>query len=276
MALTSYAESASGTSWETSDRAVTIDGIRLFAGARAEALAHCLSLIRNGTGGRVATANLDFFAIARKDPQLKVDLDESSLVIIDGAPIAWLARAAGAATVERYAGVDLVRDLCASASEAHPLRVAVLGSTAEVAGPAVKALGAASGQVEFVFVEHPPFRPLTPEEVGGYKQALRASGPNLVLVALGCPRQERLIAEWSDAAADALWIGVGGTLDFFAGRRKRAPGWAQRFGMEWIVRMAQDPKRLAGRYLLRDIPALARIAPATVSKRFTRRKPASN
>lgn len=273
MEISSYAQSLATTGEAPSDQTVTVDGIRLYGGPRSAALERCLGLVGSGIGGRVATANLDFFALARRDSQLRTDLNDSSLVIIDGTPVAWLARLSGARRAERYAGVDLVRDLCQSAGPALPLRVAVLGSTAEVAGPALSALSALSRHVEFVFVEHPPFRPLPDDEIAAYQASLSSAGPNVVLVALGCPRQERLMAEWQHAAPGALWVGIGGSLDFFAGKRRRAPGWAQRAGLEWVYRMVQDPGRLASRYLLRDIPALLAIAPGVVRTRFSLSKP---
>jgi hypothetical protein len=80
-----------------------------------------------------------------------------------------------------------------------------------------------------------------------------------VLVALGCPAQERRIQEYYHAAPGAIWIGVGGTLDFFGGRRRRAPGWVQALGLEWLFRLGQEPRRLWRRYLLRDLPALVQL-----------------
>lgn len=254
---------------------VTIDGIRLHAGSRAELLAECLDRVRTGRGGRVATANLDFFALARRDEQLRNDLNAASIVTIDGAPIGWLAKVAKAKSAERYAGVDLVRDLCGSSTAEHELRVAVVGSVADVAEPAVAFLEGLSAQTTFVAKIHPPFRALSEPEVEGYQAEIANARPNLVFVALGCPKQERLIAEWSGIAPQALWVGIGGSLDFFAGRKRRAPEWAQRFGMEWCFRMAQDPRRLASRYLLRDLPALALIAPGVLRARFTQPKPST-
>lgn len=254
---------------------VVIDGIRVHAGRRTELLAECLDRVRTGRGGSVATANLDFFALARRDEQLRSDLNASSVVTIDGAPIGWLAKLARASSAERYAGVDLVRDLCESSTPTHELRVAVVGSVPEVADPAIAFLEALSPQTAFVTKLHPPFRPLSQPEVESYKSELAKARPNLVFVALGCPKQERLIAEWSAVAPHALWVGIGGSLDFFAGRKRRAPEWAQRFGMEWCFRLAQDPRRLANRYLLRDLPALAAIAPGVLRTRFTQAKPST-
>jgi len=234
----------------------------VFDGSCTEALEACRARIRHGLGGRVATVNLDFLAIARKNHTLRQHLHASDLVIADGMPVVWLAKVGRAARIERYAGVDLVRDLFQLGLGDRKLRIAIYGSTEDVAGqalPQLEALGAAA-VVEAI---HPPFRVLSAEEKAADLARLRAAAPDVVLVALGCPAQEALIAEWHPELAQALWIGVGGTFDFFAGRRKRAPQWAQRAGMEWVVRMSQEPKRLGRRYLLRDIPALIALAPGT-------------
>ena len=87
----------------------------------------------------------------------------------------------------------------------------------------------------------------------------------LVLVALGCPYQEQVIARYYEAAPAAVWIGVGGTLDILAGRTRRAPRLLQRLGLEWLARLAQEPRRLWRRYLLRDVPALVAATPACVA-----------
>ena len=83
-----------------------------------------------------------------------------------------------------------------------------------------------------------------------------------MLVALGCPRQERLIARYFDCAPAALWIGVGGTFELISGRKRRAPAPMQAVGLEWVARLAQEPGRLWRRYLLRDAPFFLRLAPA--------------
>lgn len=275
MTFTLHGEEHLGATDSTAITEVMIDGIRLHAGRRAEVLAECLDRVRTGRGGRVATANLDFLALARRDEQLRLDLNAASMVTIDGAPVGWLAKLARAGSAERYAGVDLVRDLCNSSTAEYELRVAVIGSVPEVADPAIAFLERLSPQTAFVTKIHPPFRDLSRHEVECYQQEIADARPNLVFVAMGCPKQERLIAEWSAIAPQALWIGIGGSLDFFAGKKRRAPRWAQRFGMEWCFRMAQDPGRLASRYLLRDLPALALIAPGVLRTRFTQPKPST-
>jgi N-acetylglucosaminyldiphosphoundecaprenol N-acetyl-beta-D-mannosaminyltransferase len=246
---------------------VAVDGIPIFDGTPEEATDACLRLL--ATGGRVATANLDFLALARKNPALRRNLQASDLVIADGMPVVWLAKLSGAQRVKRLAGVDLVGALFAAERETS-LRIAIYGSTESIASAAVPALEALGGGGNVVHVSNPPFRQLTAAEVEADLSALAAADPEVVLVALGCPAQEQLIADWAPRVPGAVWIGIGGTLDFYAGVRRRAPKVAQSFGFEWVVRMAQEPKRLGQRYLLRDLPALVAVAPGCVRTRFAR------
>ena len=239
----------------------------MFDGSAADAIEACTALRESG-GGRIATANLDFLALARRNPVLRGDLQDSDLVIADGMPVVWLSKLAGARSIERLAGVDLVASLFSAARPA-PLRIAIYGSTADICERAVTGLMELGSGAEVVHIANPPFRPLTNAETEAEQLAVAASSADVVLVALGCPAQERLIAEWQEFLPSALWIGIGGTLDFYAGLRKRAPRRIQRAGLEWLVRMAQEPRRLGRRYLLRDIPALMLIAPRCALGRLT-------
>ena len=238
----------------------------MFAGSRSEAVQLCLSLARDKRGGRIATANLDFLALARRDPQLRKDLQDSSVVVADGMPVVWLGRLSGARSIERLAGADLVAEFF-RCGQGRQLKVAIHGSTSEICSRAVKQLHACGAGARIVHVENPPFRQLTHGELEQAISRLRSADPDVVFVALGCPAQERWIAENFQHLPTSLWVGIGGSLDFFAGVRKRAPQFSQRTGTEWLVRMAQEPRRLGKRYLLRDLPAFARIAPGCVSRR---------
>lgn len=253
-------------------RHVAVDGIPIFDGDLGAALNVCGRALRSGRGARIATANLDFLALARRDPQLAEDLRTSSLVVADGMPVAWLARLLGGRSTRRIAGVDLVRDICSEFGDQGELRVALYGSTDDVVVRASSFIEGLSDGACVVFAGSPPFRELSQAEIVAFQTRLRDSRPHVVLVALGCPGQERLIAEWFSVAPDALWIGVGGTLDFFAGRRRRAPRVVQAAGLEWLFRLAQEPGRLARRYLGRDIPALAGITQRSIGAAFRARR----
>lgn len=243
-----------------------IDGIPIFAGTREQAIVRIMRLAVRGQGARVATANLDFFALARENNQLREDLLECSLIVADGMPIVWLAKLQGAREAQRLAGADLVTEFFRR-QHTRQLRVAIYGSTAEISAAAVEALHRTGDGARVVHVENPPFRSLSLGETAEAILRMRQSEPDVVFVALGCPAQERWIATNAAEVPGALFIGIGGSLDFLAGVRKRAPGIAQRAGAEWVVRMAQEPKRLGKRYLLRDLPALARIAPRCLIRR---------
>ena len=249
---------------------VRVGPLAVLDGGLHDATAFCLEAIGSGSGARVATANLDFVALARHDAQLREDLARSSLVVADGAPVAWLARAAGATRVSRITGVDLVARLLEEGAAQGGLRVAMYGGEEAVSEAAAAAIEADHPGVRVVARICPPYRELTEEERQSERAALRAAAPDLVLVALGCPKQERLIAEYGDAVPAAVWIGVGGTFDFFAGKRRRAPRALQATGLEWAVRLVQEPARLWRRYLLRDLPALAAVAPGCFAARVRR------
>jgi N-acetylglucosaminyldiphosphoundecaprenol N-acetyl-beta-D-mannosaminyltransferase len=98
-----------------------------------------------------------------------------------------------------------------------------------------------------------------PVESGAVLQLLREAKPDLVVMALGCPKQELLMHRWKHELAPAVAIGAGATLDFIAGNVARSPAWMSRAGLEWLYRLAHEPRRLAYRYLVRD-PEIIKVA----------------
>jgi N-acetylglucosaminyldiphosphoundecaprenol N-acetyl-beta-D-mannosaminyltransferase len=246
---------------------VTIGAIPIFDGGLDDAVALCLARVRAGLTTRVATANLDFFYVSRRDAQLRSDLQSAHLVVADGMPVTWLAKLAGAVRTRRVAGVDFVMELCKIGGQAGGLRLAMYGSTEAIAHAAAAHIERMCPGVTITAVICPPFRKLDSAETAVVVSHLQKSDPEVVLVALGCPRQERFAAELAELVPGKTWLGVGGTFDFFAGRRTRAPRAAQRAGLEWLFRLAQEPRRLAGRYLLRDAPEFFRLLARVLIRR---------
>ena len=244
---------------ETPLRHLQVGPLKVFDGGPEDAVNFCLDAIARGTGARVATANVDFLALALDDEQLRADLEACDLVVADGAPVARLARLMGARSVRRVAGVDLVLALCRAGTRERPLRIALYGSDPATAR-AARAWINEDERAQVVAVINPPFRDLTAEEQAEERRRIAEARPDVIFVALGCPKQERRIADYYSAAPSAVWIGVGGTFDFIAGKRTRAPRAMQAAGLEWVARLAQEPRRLWRRYLLRDIPALFSVA----------------
>jgi N-acetylglucosaminyldiphosphoundecaprenol N-acetyl-beta-D-mannosaminyltransferase len=149
-------------------------------------------------------------------------------------------------------GSDLVMPLMERAAE-RGYRVYFLGGAPGVANMARTKLEAALSGIKIVGIDDS--RIDVSGDMSGHDAAaerVRDARPDLVLVALGAPKQEI----WSQARRDmlkpAVLIGVGASLDFVAGLQKRAPRWMSNMGVEWTYRLAQEPRRLAARYLLRD------------------------
>jgi N-acetylglucosaminyldiphosphoundecaprenol N-acetyl-beta-D-mannosaminyltransferase len=228
---------------------VTMDG----AVARIEAM------IARREPHYVVTANVDFLVQARRDVELRRILLEADLVLCDGTPVLWASRWLGNALPERVAGADLVPALIASAAgKGH--RLFFLGAAPGVAADAEARLRQQFPTLNIVGTYAPPFADLLAMDHPEIVRRVREAKPDVLLVAFGCPKQEKWIAMHHRALGVPVAIGVGATLDFLAGRFRRAPHWMRRTGTEWLYRMMREPRRLFHRYardLLHFLPALA-------------------
>ena len=196
----------------------------------------------------VATANVDFLVQARDDLELRHILREAHLVLCDGTPLVWASHLLGNPLPERVAGSDLVPLLIRIAAKKN-YRLFFLGASPEANAQAVARLKALYPTLHIAGYYSPPFRPLLEMDHEEINQRIQAARPDLLLVAFGCPKQEKWIAMHYRSLGVPVTIGVGATIDFLAGRVKRAPRWMQRTGTEWIFRLLQEPRRLFRRYL---------------------------
>lgn len=212
----------------------------------------------------IATANIDFLAIARRDPSFRRDLGQFSIIVPDGVPLLWLARAAGLVTRGRVNGTDLVEE-CAVISARTGARIALVGGEHAVAEEAARVLSSRHGPIAVTVVPTPL---ITSASVARRvaEQAAQTS-PDIVLVGLGAPAQERWILDFLLVTRAQVGIGVGGSFDIIANRLRRAPGWMQRAGLEWLWRLGLEPSRLAGRYLKRDLPAALAVLAEVIRDR---------
>jgi len=210
---------------------------------------------------RVATANLDFLELAGHDDDLRECLASADLVTADGEPLVWLSQMRGQPIPERVAGADFVPLLVGEA--ARLMRsVYFLGGQDGVAEQAIDVLRARYPLLS-VAGHSEPFVDLDDQAAClAIAAQVRKSGADLVLVAFGCPKQDFFIERYLSAFGCRLAVGVGGTFNFIAGRIPRAPRLLQRLGLEWVHRLAMEPRRLLRRYL-RDgvcfVRLLARI-----------------
>lgn len=224
-----------------------------------EALDAILERARGAEGGFIVTPNVDHVVLAEDNDALCAAYDEAFLSLVDGMPLLWLAKLLGHPLPEKISGSDLVEPLLARA-QSEGLRVYFLGARDGVGKRAAEKLLVRYPKLDICGVESPPLgfekNEALLEEV---LARVREAKPHVVLVALGCPKQELFMRAHARALSPAVLLGIGATLDFLAGEVQRAPTWMSRAGVEWLYRLAQEPRRMASRYLVRD-RAIVRIA----------------
>lgn len=214
---------------------------------------------QSGKGGFVVTPNVDHVCLAEELPALVAAYHDALLSLVDGTPLLWLARALGTPLPEKISGSDLIRPLMARAA-ADGLRVYLLGGAPGVGEGAAAALRADYPALNICGINAPPLgfeKDVVQNEA--VLQDIRQKGAQILLVALGCPKQELWMHHNRLALAPAVALGIGASLDFLAGKVRRSPAWMSRVGLEWVYRLAQEPRRMAQRYLVRD-RAIVRIA----------------
>lgn len=208
----------------------------------------------------VVTANVDFLIQARRDAELRQALYLADYVLCDGTPLLWASRWLGNSLPGRSAGSDLVPVLLRRAAE-KGWKVFLLGAADGVAEAAASRIALQYPSLPPVSFYAPPFRPLKDMNHEEIVARIQAAQPDILLVAFGCPKQEKWIAMHYRTLGVPVCIGVGATVDFLAGRVRRAPPWMRRSGLEWIYRLLQEPRRLYRRYwddLVHFLPELWR------------------
>ena len=223
---------------------VNILGVDVDAVTMAEAVDVVRRAMDTRAGVMVATANAEMLMRATHDEELRRILNASALVVPDGAGTVWAARHLGHAMPERVAGYDLAQELLRCAP-AEGRRIYFFGSAPGVAEKAKAKAEQLYPGIEIVGVHNGFF---SPADNAAIIAEIRAARPDLLLVALGVPKQEKWIAAHLAELDVPVAIGVGGTLDVMAGVMKRAPHWMQKAKLEWLFRGLMQPKR-AGRLL---------------------------
>ena len=194
----------------------------------------------------VTICNAHVVVSASRDHTYRDIINNSDMATPDGAPIAWMLRRQGFHHQPRISGPDLMWALCGRASTRRsPLYF--YGSTESTLYLLEKRLQLAFPTLE-MNTESPPFRPLSDEEDEAAVARINATGAGIVFVGLGCPKQERWMADHR-GRVNAVMIGVGAAFDFHAATVRRAPLWMRENGLEWLHRLISEPRRLWRRYL---------------------------
>jgi N-acetylglucosaminyldiphosphoundecaprenol N-acetyl-beta-D-mannosaminyltransferase len=195
----------------------------------------------------VCFANVHMVIEAKKDPLFQKQVEKADLVLPDGKPVVKAFQWLHGTRLERIAGMDFLPRILETANR-HQARIFIYGSTNEVQEAMFRRIKFDFPAVHVAGHISPPFRKLSPEELQSYVSQINASGAHLVIVSLGCPKQEKWMAE-NSGSIRAVLLGLGGAMEVFAGKRRRAPEWMQHNSLEWLYRLYQEPRRMFRRYL---------------------------
>lgn len=246
-------------------RVVNVLGVPVDDVTMSEAIDRLADLVAAGRASnrthQVATVNVDFVVRALHDPRLLDLLQGAALSLPDGMPIVWGSWILGTRLRERVAGVDVVEALAERAA-AVGFRMYLFGSGPGIAEKAADVLVERFPSLQIVADSGPIVAADGTMDVE-HLQRIRATRPDIVCVALGNPKQEFWIGHYGGEIGAPVLIGVGGSLDFIAGRKRRAPLWMQRAGLEWVFRAGTEPRRLVKRYaadIESFVPSLAKQA----------------
>lgn len=254
---------------------VCLRGVSIHRLTEAACVERICGALSQGQGGTVVTPNLDHLRRCASDATFRSLVADAELVVADGMPLVWASRLQGTPLPERVAGSNLIVSLSAAAAS-HGYSIFLLGGapgTAQLAGdvlrtrfPHLNVAGACCPPAGFE---------RDPDYVALLADQLEASRADIVFVALGSPKQEKLIERLRPTLPGAWWLGVGISFSFLCGDVRRAPLWMQSAGLEWMHRLAQEPRRLFKRYLVTGLPfaadLLARSAVKGAMRRVLRR-----
>jgi N-acetylglucosaminyldiphosphoundecaprenol N-acetyl-beta-D-mannosaminyltransferase len=233
---------------------ISLHGVRFHAIDEQKCIEHILSEIEAGRGGFVVTPNVDHLARAGQDVSFAALVAEANLVVADGMPLVWASRLQGTPLPQRVAGSDLISSLSAAAA-GQGKSIFLLGGDSGTADAAAAVLRDRYPQLKIAGKICPAIGFEKDEaEIQRITSELQAAKPDIVFVALGSPKQERLIDRIRGTLPSTWWLGVGVSFSFLCGDVRRAPVWMRKCGLEWTHRLMQEPKRLFKRYVVVGIP----------------------
>jgi N-acetylglucosaminyldiphosphoundecaprenol N-acetyl-beta-D-mannosaminyltransferase len=242
-------------------------GVEIHAITERQAIEHILRELSKGRGGVTITPNLDHLRRCKSNMEFAAMVAEAELVVADGMPLIWASRIAGCPLPQRVAGSDLILTLSAAAAE-HGRSIYLLGGAPGTAEGAAEVLRSRHPNIRIVGTNCPPLGfDQNETEIAKLVENLVEAAPDIVFVALGSPKQERLIERIRTSLPQAWWLGVGVSFSFLTGHVQRAPKVLQQTGLEWVHRLFQEPKRLFKRYVVQGLPFAGQLFASAVAQR---------
>jgi N-acetylglucosaminyldiphosphoundecaprenol N-acetyl-beta-D-mannosaminyltransferase len=244
---------------EQTSRRVDVLGVGISAVSMDRAVTTVAGWIERGQREYVCATTVHGVMESQQDPELMRIHNDSGLTLPDGVPLVWSGRFAGAPEIERVYGPDFMLAVCELAAErgwssffygGAPGVAELVARRLEDRFPGMRSAGQIS----------PPYRRLSKTEDSEIVHRINSSGADLVWVGLGCPKQERWMAEHVDRLQPpVVLVGVGAAFDLHAGIRRDAPRAIRPLGLHWAYRLAQEPRRLWRRYLIHNSRFVGRI-----------------
>ena len=215
------------------------------------------SLIKEDNCSYVVTPNVDHIVQLEKDEELKRVYENASLILTDGKPLIWISNWYKTPIKEKISGSDLFPRVCELAAK-KGYTMYLLGAAEGVADKAAKNLMYKYKGLNIVGTYSPPFGfEKDKVELKKIERQIQEVHPDILIVGLGCPKQEKYMYHHCKELDVPISFGLGASIDFEAGNIKRAPRWMSEHGLEWLYRITQDPKRLAKRYLVDDMKIIS-------------------
>ena len=219
---------------------ISLLGVKIHRITMAQTLEAVRAFIESGKPHMIVTADASMIAMARKDDDLREIVNSADLVTPDGSGLLWGAKTLGTPLVERVSGVDISREMCRMSGEMG-FSIFFLGSEPGVAMAAAENLQKEFPDMLVAGTHHGYFKADEDSEI---VRMVRESGAGVLLAGMGIPRQEKWIRKYLAELSVSVAMGVGGSMDVFSGKVKRAPVWMQNHGLEWIYRLCQDPSKI--------------------------------
>jgi N-acetylglucosaminyldiphosphoundecaprenol N-acetyl-beta-D-mannosaminyltransferase len=245
--------------------ALTILGVRVDAQRYDGAVARLLEASRGPETRRAHFATVHSVVEAARSAPVRDVFASAWMVCTDGLPLAWVARMRGHAA-ERVCGPDMMLTLCDRGRELG-LRHYFLGGAPGTADRLAQSLASRYPGLAVAGTGTPPFREVSDAEDESMVAAINDSSPHIVWVGLGSPKQDLWAADHEAKLRCGLVLPVGAAFDFHSGRLRRAPGWMRRVGLEWLFRLAMEPRRLFRRYVVTNTRFVVLVAREELQRR---------
>ncbi len=206
-----------------------------------------LDHFRAAGGGRIFFANVHMVMEAHDDPNFAAIVESADLVVPDGMPLVWMQRLLSQRNSARVRGYSVMAAVLQRAVELG-INVGFYGGSAEVLKLVIERSEREFPGLSVTYAYSPPFRALSADEDSEIITNIVAADPDILFVGLGCPKQELWMAEHRERLS-CVMLGVGAAFDFYAGTVAQSPEWLSRLGLEWLFRLAKEPRRLWRRYM---------------------------